>query len=58
MLPLPPHLFHVLLALRDGPMHGYGIKKAVRERSEGRIMLDAGGLYRLIARLAEHGAIE
>src|SRR5688572_13993732 len=58
MLPLPPHLFHVLLALRGGPMHGYGIKKAVRERSEGRIMLDAGGLYRLIARLAEQGAIE
>ena len=58
MVPLPPHLFHVLLALRAGPLHGYGIKKAVRERSEGRISLDAGGLYRLIARLVDAGAIE
>jgi DNA-binding PadR family transcriptional regulator len=58
MLPLPPHLFHVLLALRGGPLHGYAIKKAVLERSAGRIALDAGGLYRLIARLVDNGAIE
>jgi DNA-binding PadR family transcriptional regulator len=58
MLPLPPHLFHVLLALRAAPLHGYAIKKAVSERSEGRIALDAGGLYRLIARLVDSGAIE
>ena len=57
-LPLPPHVFHVLLALRHGPMHGYAIKKAVRERSDGQIDLDPGGLYRLIDRLEADGVLE
>lgn len=54
-LPLPPHMFLVLLVLNGGPAHGYGIKKAVAERSRGSVDLDAGGLYRLIARLEERG---
>jgi DNA-binding PadR family transcriptional regulator len=54
-LPLPPHMFLVLLVLNGGPAHGYGIKKAVAERSRGTVDLDAGGLYRLIARLEERG---
>ena len=53
VLPLPPHMFHVLLVLNAGPSHGYGIKKAVAERTDGAVDLDAGGLYRLIARLEE-----
>ena len=57
MLPLPPHTFHVLLVLRRGALHGYGIKKAVVAESGGRIDLDAGGLYRLIARLEAQGIV-
>ncbi len=57
LLPLPPHTFLVLLSLRGRALHGYGIKKEVRARSEGRIDLDAGGLYRLIARLEARGVI-
>ena len=57
-LPLPPHLFLVLLVLNGGPTHGYGIKKAVSDRSGGAVDLDAGGLYRLIARLEERGWAE
>ena len=38
-------------------MHGYGIKKEVRARSEGTIDLDPGGLYRLIARLEVRGIV-
>ena len=57
LLPLPPHLFHVLLCLRAGPLHGYAIKKEVLAQSSGRIDLDAGGLYRLIARLEAQGAV-
>ncbi|MEM7417328.1 MAG: PadR family transcriptional regulator [Gemmatimonadota bacterium] len=53
--PLPPHMFFVLLVLNGGAAHGYGIKKAVLERSNGAVDLDAGGLYRLIARLEERG---
>ena len=56
--PLPPHTFHVLLVLSREPAHGYGIKKAVSEESDGRIDLDAGGLYRAIARMEEQGWVE
>jgi DNA-binding PadR family transcriptional regulator len=48
-------MFLVLLVLNRDATHGYGIKKAVAERSGGSVDLDAGGLYRLIARLEERG---
>jgi DNA-binding PadR family transcriptional regulator len=57
LLPLPPHMFHVLLVLRAGPLHGYAIKREVAAQSAGRIDLDPGGLYRLIARLEARGAV-
>ena len=57
-VPLPPHMFLVLLVLNGGPTHGYGIKKEVSVRSGGAVDLDAGGLYRLIARLEERGWAE
>ena len=57
-IPLPPHTFHVLLVLSEGPAHGYGIKKEVLERSAGRVDLDAGGLYRMIARMEEQAWVE
>jgi DNA-binding PadR family transcriptional regulator len=57
LLPLPPATFLVLLALRGRSLHGYGIKKEVRARSDGRIDLDPGGLYRLIARLEARGVV-
>ena len=56
-LPLKPKPFLLLLTLQEGgPMHGYAIKKAMRERSEGAVSIDPGGLYRLIARLQREGA--
>jgi DNA-binding PadR family transcriptional regulator len=51
-------MFLVLLTLNHGPKHGYGIKKEVAERSGGAVDLDAGGLYRLVARLEEQGWVE
>jgi len=57
LLPLPPATFLVLLALRGRALHGYGIKKEVRARSDGRVDLDPGGLYRLIARLEQRGVV-
>jgi len=58
LLPLSPATFLVLLALRGRSIHGYAIKKEVRARSEGRLDLDPGGLYRLIARLEVRGAVK
>lgn len=57
LLPLPPHMFLVLLVLRGRALHGYGIKKDVLHRSGGTIDLDAGGLYRLIGRLETRGLV-
>ena len=56
--PLHPRTFLVLLALHQGEEHGYGIKKAIYELSDQTVDLDAGGLYRLIARLELGGYLE
>jgi DNA-binding PadR family transcriptional regulator len=57
-LPLTPAVFLILLALTDGDAHGYRIRAAVIERSNGAVTLDPGSLYRLIARLTDDGLID
>lgn len=57
-LPLSPTDFQVLLVLARGPAHGYGIMKDVEESSNGRVRIELGSLYRLIARLLATGMIE
>ncbi len=53
VLPLKPADFHILLVLLRGDLHGYGIMQAVSEESAGRVRLEVGSLYRLIARLRD-----
>ena len=50
--------FHVLLALGEGPAHGYAIGKAVEEQSGGRLDPTTGALYQVLRRLAEDGLID
>ncbi len=57
LLPLKPADFHILLALSQGPLHGYGIMKSVARESEGEVRLELGSLYRLLARLLDLGLI-
>jgi DNA-binding PadR family transcriptional regulator len=54
---LKPTDFHVLLALADGPRHGYGIMKAVELESAGAVRLEVGTLYRVLARLLDEGLL-
>ncbi len=56
-LPLKPAEFLVLLVLSAEDLHGYGIKKEVAQRSGGRIDMEPGTLYRLMARLVSAGLI-
>jgi DNA-binding PadR family transcriptional regulator len=49
--------FHILLALGEGPAHGYAIGKDVEERSGGRLDPTTGALYQALRRLAEEGLI-
>ena len=51
LLPLNPSVFHILLALSDGDLHGYGIMQEVAEHTEGQIKLGPGTLYGAIKRL-------
>jgi DNA-binding PadR family transcriptional regulator len=55
---LKPADFHILLALAEGPCHGYGIMKEVERESNGDVRLEIGSLYRLLARLLDSGLIE
>lgn len=55
---LTPAVFHVLLALADGPSHGYGIMQEVDELTGGSTRLGPGTLYRSIQRMLVDGLIE
>jgi DNA-binding PadR family transcriptional regulator len=57
-LPLTPLAFHVLLALADGPRHGYGIILDVRERSSHLITLGTGTLYTMLRRLLSERLVD
>ena len=47
-----------MLALADGAMHGYAIKREVERRTQGTIRLGPGTLYEAIDRLEDDGLIE
>ncbi len=57
VLPLKPADFHILMVLTEGARHGYGIMQRVAEQSDGRVQLEVGSLYRLIARMTEEELI-
>ena len=56
--PLSLSVVHILLALADGARHGYAIKQAVEDLSEGDIRLGPGTLYEAIQRLEDADYIE
>src|SRR5262245_51228189 len=56
--PMAPAVFHILIALADQPLHGYGIMLDIAERSDGRIKLSPGTLYGSIKQMIEEGLIE
>ena len=49
--------YHLLLAVADGPLHGYAIAERVAAESAGALRPRAGSLYRVIARLVELGLV-
>lgn len=57
LLPLPPAVFHILMALADEDRHGYGIIQEVRSRTNGEVRLGPGTLYRSIQRMLEDDVI-
>ena len=51
LLPLKPKVLHILLAVADGPRHGYSIMQEVAERTDGQVRLWPAGLYGLLREL-------
>jgi PadR family transcriptional regulator, regulatory protein PadR len=49
--------YHVLLALAEGPLHGYAVTERVATESAGALTPRAGSLYRVIARLIGSGFV-
>ncbi len=58
LLPLTPVVFHILLALTDGPRHGYAIMQEVNHRSDGKVGLGPGTLYGAIQRMEDSGVLQ
>lgn len=56
-LPLAPRDLLILTVLAAGDQHGYGIIKAVEERSGTRVALDPANLYRVLRRMRRDGWI-
>jgi PadR family transcriptional regulator PadR len=56
--PLAPRDLLILAVLAGGRLHGYGIIKAVEERSEAKVLLDPANLYRVLRRMRRDGWIE
>ena len=57
MLPLPSVSFHILMAVAAEDRHGYAIIQEVERRTNGRLKLGAGTLYRSLQRMLEQGLI-
>ena len=47
-----------MLALAQGPRHGYAVKQEVEARTGGAIRLGPGTLYEAIQRLEESGLLQ
>lgn len=58
LLPLSLPIFHMLLSLTEGERHGYALKRAILQRTEGKLNLAAGALYGSINKMLEQGLIE
>ena len=57
LIPLPPAVFHILMALSDEDRHGYGILQEVSARTSGEVRLGAGTLYRSIQKMLDDDLI-
>lgn len=55
--PLSSAALHILLALSESDLHGYGIMQSVKRQSGGNYRLGPGTLYANLARLLAEGLV-
>jgi DNA-binding PadR family transcriptional regulator len=56
--PLTPAVFHILLALSDGPLHGYAIMQAVEQSAGSALRMGPGTIYGSLQRMEEAGLVK
>jgi DNA-binding PadR family transcriptional regulator len=56
--PLTPAVFHILLALADGRLHGYAIMRAVENVTSPSVKMGPGTIYGSLQRMEEAGLVE
>ena len=56
--PLTPAVFHILLALADGPLHGYAIMQAVESTAADEPSMGPGTIYGSLQRMEEAGLVK
>lgn len=57
VLPLKPKVLHILLAIADGPRHGYSIMQEVLARTDGHVRLWPAAMYGLLRELEKRELI-
>ena len=57
LLPLQPAVFHILMVLAEGDNHGYAIIGAITARTNARVRIGPGTLYRSVQRMLEDGLV-
>ena len=57
-VPLTPAVFHILLALADGPLHGYGIMQAVEASAGNEPAMGPGTIYGSLQRMEDAGLVK
>lgn len=56
--PLTPAVFHILLALSDGALHGYAIMQAVARATGPGVRMGPGTIYGSLQRMERSGLVE
>lgn len=56
--PLTPAVFHILLALTDGDLHGYAIMRSVEGATAPATKMGPGTIYGSLQRMEEAGLVE
>jgi DNA-binding PadR family transcriptional regulator len=56
--PLTPAVFHILLALANGPLHGYAIMQSVEDTAGPDMRMGPGTIYGSLQRMEEAGLVK
>jgi DNA-binding PadR family transcriptional regulator len=53
LVPLKPKVLHILLALADGPRHGYAVMQEVAARTDGQVRVWPAAMYGTLRELED-----